>query len=200
MSCLGDPSRFHLVRQLARGERCVSDLARRIGRSQSCTTRHLQALQREQIVRGERAGKRVLFHLRLDEPQIGALLAWVMAARPERPGGPGIGSPRPTHGADLHTDRTAPYGGPPATRPPARPGAPRARRRSAPTSRIHRPPASLGPPAADPGALDVRRPSPETSAPASGVGQQPGGAVAPAPDVPAARYRAPRSDLEDYLL
>jgi len=81
MSCLGDPSRFELVRRLLRGERCVSDLAQDIGLSQSCTTRHLQVLQREQMVLSERNGKRVMFRLCLDEPQVGALLSWAMSAR-----------------------------------------------------------------------------------------------------------------------
>jgi DNA-binding transcriptional ArsR family regulator len=81
MSCLGDPSRFELVRRLLRGDRCVSDLAQDIGLSQSCTTRHLQVLQREQMVLSERNGKRVMFRLCLDEPQVSALLSWAMSAR-----------------------------------------------------------------------------------------------------------------------
>ena len=99
MSCLGDPSRYQLVSQLVRGERCVSDLARQVGLSQSCTTRHLQALQREQIVRRERAGKRVLFRLCLDEPQVGDLLAWAMAARAGKQGG--RRTPRPVPARPL---------------------------------------------------------------------------------------------------
>jgi DNA-binding transcriptional ArsR family regulator len=85
MSCLGDPSRFELVRRLARGQLCVSDLAREVGLSQSCTTRHLQALRRERLVVGERDGKRVLFRLSLEEPQAAALLGWVMSGRTGRP-------------------------------------------------------------------------------------------------------------------
>ena len=86
MSCLGDPSRFELVRRLARGQLCVSDLAREVGLSQSCTTRHLQALRRERLVIGERDGKRVLFRLSLEEPQAAALLTWVMSGRAAKPG------------------------------------------------------------------------------------------------------------------
>lgn len=107
MSCLGDPSRFQLVRHLVRGERCVSDLARVVGLSQSCTTRHLQALQREQIVRGERAGKRVLFHLCLEEPQVGELLTWAMSARAGRAPAPRVRRSRLMQGADVHHDRPA---------------------------------------------------------------------------------------------
>lgn len=120
MSCLGDPSRYQLVSQLVRGERCVSDLARQVGLSQSCTTRHLQALQREQIVRRERAGKRVLFRLCLDEPQVGDLLAWAMAARAgkqgsrrtARPVGPRDGStPEPPAPAVGHGRAREPAAG-----------------------------------------------------------------------------------------
>jgi len=86
MSCLGDPSRFQLVTLLLRGERCVSDLAQDVGLSQSCTTRHLQALQRERIVLGKRDGKRVLFRLRLDDSEVGALLSWAISERGARRG------------------------------------------------------------------------------------------------------------------
>jgi DNA-binding transcriptional ArsR family regulator len=81
MSCLGDPSRFRLVRTLLERERCVTELAAAVGLSQSCTTRHLQALQREGLVRGKRDGKRVMFRLCLDEPRASALLRWATQAR-----------------------------------------------------------------------------------------------------------------------
>lgn len=108
MSCLGDPSRFELVRRLLRGERCVSDLAQDIGLSQSCTTRHLQVLQREQMVLSQRDGKRVMFRLCLNEPQVSTLLSWAMSARASaRADHPGRSVPRhragtpPVAGRDL---------------------------------------------------------------------------------------------------
>jgi DNA-binding transcriptional ArsR family regulator len=76
MSCLGDPSRFRIVRALLERERCVTELAAAVGLSQSCTTRHLQALQREGLARGRRDGKRVMFRLCSDEPRVSALLRW----------------------------------------------------------------------------------------------------------------------------
>jgi DNA-binding transcriptional ArsR family regulator len=79
LACLGDPSRFKLVASLQGGTRCVTDLATAIGLSQSCTTRHLQALRREGLVSASRDGKRVLFRLRLDEPGIAELIAWARA-------------------------------------------------------------------------------------------------------------------------
>ena len=78
LACLGDASRFQLVRSLIEAERCVTELARDVGLSQSCTTRHLQALAREGLVRGEREGKRVVFRLRREEPSVSALLEWAL--------------------------------------------------------------------------------------------------------------------------
>ncbi len=76
LACLGDASRFQLVQSLLLDERCVSDLAHEVGLSQSCTTRHLQSLQREGLVCGTRSGKRVMFRLCLDQPRVRELLAW----------------------------------------------------------------------------------------------------------------------------
>ncbi len=74
MLLLGEPSRQAILRALAPGSRCVTDLASEIGLSQSCTTRHLQALERERIVRRTRSGKRVLYELRTDETLVADLL------------------------------------------------------------------------------------------------------------------------------
>ena len=70
MACLADPSRFSIVLVLAGGEQCVSAIAREVGLSQSCTTRHLQALQRLGLVRGERRGREVMFVVCGEEPEI----------------------------------------------------------------------------------------------------------------------------------
>ena len=177
MSCLGDPSRFQLVRRLLGGERCVSDLARQVGLSQSCTTRHLQALQREQIVRGERSGKRVLFRLCLDEPQVGALLEWAMSPRAGKPGVPDSERARLTRDADLHFDGSSPDPGASVSRPPA--GA--------------RPHGTTRPYAADRAA--TRSPA-EPIAPGAGPERLTGPEREPAP----APLRPPRHDLEDFLL
>jgi ArsR family transcriptional regulator len=76
LACLSDPSRFNLVTTLAGGPRCVTELAGLVGLSQSCTTRHLQALLREGIVSGERQGKRVVYALRDLEPDAHPVLLW----------------------------------------------------------------------------------------------------------------------------
>ncbi len=84
-ACLGDASRFRIVATLAAGERCVSELAREVALSQSCTTRHLQTLKRSGLVSGERRGKRVVFRLLADDPQVDGLLRWMGRTRPAAP-------------------------------------------------------------------------------------------------------------------
>lgn len=62
LAVLGPPRRFQLVLLLLSGvDRSVSQLARAVRLSQSCTTRHLQALERAGLVKGTRDGKRVVF-------------------------------------------------------------------------------------------------------------------------------------------
>ena len=92
LACLGDRSRFRVVTALVTGEYCVSDLARQVGLSQSCTTRHLQTLQREGLVHRLRQGKKVIFRLRDDEPEISGLLEWALIRAP-LPQGAGYGHP-----------------------------------------------------------------------------------------------------------
>ncbi len=79
MACLGETSRFRLARALMGGERCVSELAVEVGLSQSCTTRHLQALSREGLVRRRRDGRRVLFRLRAENRSAGELFTWIVS-------------------------------------------------------------------------------------------------------------------------
>ncbi len=117
MAALGHSSRFRLTLSLLEGERCVGDLARAIGLSQSCTTRHVQALERAGIVRSRREGKRVLVGIESDREGIAQLLEWLApAADAERAaGGP---PPRP---ASSRAGRRDP--GPRASAPRAGPGA-----------------------------------------------------------------------------
>lgn len=80
LACLGDPSRFSMVTTLAAGPRCVTELAHLVGLSQSCTTRHLQALLREGIVSVERQGKRVVYELRPLDARAHPVLRWACEA------------------------------------------------------------------------------------------------------------------------
>ena len=132
MACLGEPSRFRLVQVLVRGARCVTELAAEVGLSQSCTTRHLQALERRRVVVGTREGKRVMYRLRREEPRLDPLLAWALRARPETGGG-STNAP----GATAAPAARAARAGPRATvRPPDEPapGTEAAGRSSSPAS------------------------------------------------------------------
>jgi DNA-binding transcriptional ArsR family regulator len=80
LACLSDPSRFSLIATLARGPLCVTELAGAVGLSQSCTTRHLQALLREGIVSSQRQGKKVVFEVRLEGPDAHPVLTWAFGA------------------------------------------------------------------------------------------------------------------------
>jgi DNA-binding transcriptional ArsR family regulator len=62
LAVLAPPRRFSLLMLLLSGvDRSVCQLASAVGLSQSCTTRHLQALERAGLVKGTRDGKRVVF-------------------------------------------------------------------------------------------------------------------------------------------
>jgi DNA-binding transcriptional ArsR family regulator len=64
LSALAAPRRFDLLLLMLAGhDRSVSQLAEAVGLSQSCTTRHLQALARAGLVKGVRDGKRVVFRI-----------------------------------------------------------------------------------------------------------------------------------------
>lgn len=78
IACLAVPSRFRLVRAIAEADRCVGELALRVGLSQSCTTRHLQALARAGLVESRRDGRHVRFRLRTDAGATQGLLEIVL--------------------------------------------------------------------------------------------------------------------------
>jgi DNA-binding transcriptional ArsR family regulator len=122
LACLGMASRFRLVRALAGADRCVGELADAVGLSQSCTTRHLQALERVGLVKGRREGRRVWFSLRVEAPGLGELLGWALS---------GSGLESLVAGGDLQRDRaTARWAGTATRSSP-----PRAPLRAQPTGR-----------------------------------------------------------------
>jgi len=171
LACLGDPSRFRIVLSLLEGDRCVTELAGEIGLSQSCTTRHLQYLEREGLVRGDRQGKRVMFRLRSDRPRVRELLAWVTATPAPSPGGHG--------GASLHGERPSQGDGPVS-------------RRKAGGSRPPRSPRRGPPPAFDhPPAVDLQ---------GGRDGQQPPAAHADPPSLAEPHPAAKPAEMEDWLL
>jgi DNA-binding transcriptional ArsR family regulator len=173
LACLGVASRFRLVRALAGADRCVGELAEAVGLSQSCTTRHLQALERVGLVKGRREGRRVRFSLRADAPGLGELLGWALS---------GAGLEVLVAGADLHRDRAA--AGP--ARPPARLLAPGTTRGVRPSGSSRRTEEEAPAPGAAPD--PTRGDSPRAEAPEgpAGIGES-AGAQRP-------------GELEDYLL
>jgi DNA-binding transcriptional ArsR family regulator len=175
LACLGDSSRFRIVLSLMEHERCVTELASEIGLSQSCTTRHLQYLEREGLVRGDRQGKRVMFRLRSDRARVRELMAWVTATPPD----PAAGR---TSGADLHVESTG--------RPRSPAGAGRTRQAKPPA------PGRAAPPPVPPAQLATRpeAPSREDALPAHRAETQDPG------DATAGRSAQDGNDMEDWLL
>ena len=196
LACLGDASRFRLVLSLLERERCVTELAFDVGLSQSCTTRHLQYLEREGLVRGVRHGKRVVFGLRTDRPRVRELLVWVTASTP--PAAP----PGELSGAEIHHDHRARHGAvgerrPRARRPvrrPAGPGSDGPHSGSQPLDG----PSSAGRPSHDGLPYSDRAPAPDLqSEPQNQAGEPPGENPGTADD----GLSPPRAkEMEDWLL
>lgn len=185
LACLGDASRFRIVSELTDGQACVTELAGRIGLSQSCTTRHLQALERAGLVSRERAGRRVLFAVRSHDPAVRSLLEWKtrLEADPGSGAGAGGSSPRSGRRGGRRDAPAAPGAG----------GAPERRERRRATATGTAPAAGLTSPGRDeqrvtgpdPGPPDAAREAGE-SAPAETPFERPG--------------RRNHEDLEDFLL
>lgn len=62
-SAMGDPNRTMILAHLARGERCVSDLAAELGVSESAVSQHLRLLRTLRLVRRRRQGRHVFYSL-----------------------------------------------------------------------------------------------------------------------------------------
>ena len=93
LATLAAPKRFDLlVLMLAGADRSVSQLAAAVGLSQSCTTRHLQALARAGLVKGARDGKRVVFRVAPRDAAARAVLASIAG---------GADLPGPNAGRDV---------------------------------------------------------------------------------------------------
>lgn len=77
LALLADRSRFRMLCALAGQPTHVTELAARVGLSQSCATRHVQALAGAGAVECRRDGKRVIVRVCEDDPIVATLLAWV---------------------------------------------------------------------------------------------------------------------------
>ena len=60
---LGDPTRIHLLFLLMEQEACVSDLANRLGMTQSAVSHQLSLLKANKLVRQRRSGKMIIYTL-----------------------------------------------------------------------------------------------------------------------------------------
>lgn len=120
LACVADPSRYRVLSLLVEGDFCVTEIAARIGLSQSCTTRHLQTLQRAGVLTRTRAGKRVLFRIREGDPELARLIELILVRRPleSRPATPRRRAPAARARVDrawvpnAHRQRAAAAGGP----------------------------------------------------------------------------------------
>jgi DNA-binding transcriptional ArsR family regulator len=177
MACLGEPSRYRLVRALIGGPRCVTDLASEVGLSQSCTTRHLQALERRNVVRGTRDGKRVLYAIRQDRADLMPLIGWAMGRFATRASAPA--TPPEVRQAVISTPKVGPARSRNGTLPG--PGPPGSRKSSGMTSEMN---------------------SVMNSGTHSGMtsGTHAAAPIAPAPPEPEPPPRRRAGDLEDFLL
>ena len=104
--------RFELMVLMLSGvDRSVSQLAAAVGLSQSCTTRHLQALERAGLVKRIRDGKRVVFKPAPRDAAADAVLAAVSGKVPAAP----VHAPR--EGA-ARSERESGNNSPPSPRSP----------------------------------------------------------------------------------
>lgn len=60
---LGDPTRIHLLFLLMEQEACVSDLAKRLGMTQSAVSHQLSLLKANKLVKQRRSGKMIFYTL-----------------------------------------------------------------------------------------------------------------------------------------
>lgn len=60
---LGDPTRIHLLFLLMEQDACVSDLANRLGLTQSAVSHQLSLLKANKLVRQRRSGKMIFYTL-----------------------------------------------------------------------------------------------------------------------------------------
>lgn len=170
LAALGHASRYRIALRLLEGECCVGDLAVAVGLSQSCTTRHVQALERAGLVRSRRDGKRVLVAIDAARAEVAALLEWIAP-------GAAATRPAPAAAAAAPSSRSRPT-------------------RAALAARARRRPAAAPPPARPAASEAPRAPGAETTPaepPASGTHAAP-------EQPPAPRPPRPREALEDFLL
>ena len=170
LASLGHHSRFRIALRLLEGESSVGELALAIGLSQSCTTRHVQALERASVVRSRRDGKRVLVGLARSHADLAVLLDWI---------GPATAATAPRPNAVAGQGRRA------AAPKPERPAVARVARGRADRAPVLRP---VNPPS---------RPAEQEQPPAQASHSGKDADAVDVPDTPRRRLPEP---IEDFLL
>ena len=72
LKCIADETRFQILLTLKKGERCVCEIIKELGKEQSLISHHLQALRKCGLIRRRREGKKIMY--RLADPSILGLL------------------------------------------------------------------------------------------------------------------------------
>ncbi len=75
LKCVADETRFRILLALRDGERCVCEITKELGRSQSLISHHLQALGECGLILRRRDGKKIMY--RLADPSIVGLLSGI---------------------------------------------------------------------------------------------------------------------------
>lgn len=63
LRCIGEPTRLQVIKLLADGERCVSEITRTLGKDQPLISHHLKALRECGIVRERQEAQKVYYRL-----------------------------------------------------------------------------------------------------------------------------------------
>jgi len=63
LRCIGEPTRLQILKLLAKGERCVGELASVLNKEQSLISHHLRALKECNIVKDEQEAQKVYYKI-----------------------------------------------------------------------------------------------------------------------------------------
>ena len=74
-AALADPTRRRILEHLARGDRCVTDLARPYSMSLPAVSKHLRVLENAGLIRRRRRGR--VHSLKLEARPMQRALAWI---------------------------------------------------------------------------------------------------------------------------
>ncbi len=84
LKAMSNPHRLMILSQLTRGERCVSELERVVGLSQSALSQHLARLRRDRVVKTRRSAQTIFYSLAGEDVEtvIDALYSLYQKTRP----------------------------------------------------------------------------------------------------------------------